>query len=52
MVAVEPVLVAVLAYVILGEELSTRQLAGGAMVVTALGVVAWSMAAADAARPR
>lgn len=39
-VAVEPVLVTVLAYVILGEALTARQAAGGAIVVGALAAVA------------
>jgi drug/metabolite transporter (DMT)-like permease len=39
-VAVEPVLVSVLAYLILGEGLSARQLIGGAIVVGALAGVA------------
>jgi drug/metabolite transporter (DMT)-like permease len=39
-VGAEPVLVAVLAYVILGETLSVRQIGGGALVVAALTAVA------------
>jgi drug/metabolite transporter (DMT)-like permease len=39
-VAVEPVLVTVLAYLILGEELAARQIAGGLIVVGALAAVA------------
>jgi drug/metabolite transporter (DMT)-like permease len=46
-VGAEPVLVAVLAYVILGEALTARQLAGGVLVVAALAAVALQTARAD-----
>ena len=50
-VAVEPVLVTVLAYLILGEELTARQAAGGTIVVGALAAVAVHLRLEGDARP-
>ena len=50
-VAVEPVLVAVLAYVILGEGLSTRQIVGGTIAVGALAVVAANLGVHEGGSP-
>lgn len=50
-VAVEPVLVAVLAYVILGEGLSTRQIVGGTIAVGALAVVAANLGVNEGRSP-
>ena len=49
--AVEPVLVAVLAYVILGEGLSTRQIVGGTIAVGALAVVAANLGVHEGRAP-